>query len=154
MKINWKKLIVIIILTFLIGSIFAFFTVNGMDTYKQLEKPFEIPAVIFPIVWSILYLLMSISYYMITKSRSKDKEPALYLYWIQLAVNSLWTLIFFGLKAYLFAFIWEVLLIILVVLMILKFIKINKVAAYLNIPYLIWLFFAGYLNLMIYILNK
>lgn len=149
-KINWKRLIVIIIITFVVGSFFSFFTMNNMDTFKELEKPINVPGILFPIVWSILYLLMSISLYIvIDKNRN-----SLIIYSIQLIINSLWTLIFFGFGAYLLAFIWIILLLIAIVIMIAKFYNIDKKAAYLNIPYLLWILFAAYLNLGIYLLNK
>lgn len=149
-KINWKRLIAIIIITFVVGSFFSFFTMNNMDTFKELEKPINVPGILFPIVWSILYLLMSISLYIvIDKNRN-----SLIIYSIQLIINSLWTLIFFGFGAYLLAFIWIILLLIAIVIMIAKFYNIDKKAAYLNIPYLLWVLFAAYLNLGIYLLNK
>lgn len=149
-KINWKRLIIIIIITFVVGSFFSFFTMNNMDTFKELEKPINVPGILFPIVWSILYLLMSISLYIvIDKNRN-----SLIIYSIQLIINSLWTLIFFGFGTYLLAFIWIILLLIAIVIMIAKFYNIDKKAAYLNIPYLLWVLFAAYLNLGIYLLNK
>jgi tryptophan-rich sensory protein len=152
MKINYKKLIIYIIGAFLIGSIFAIFT-NDNSFYKNLNKPFEVPSIIFPIVWSILYLIMAISSYIISESNNLDNKNALKIYLIQLIINSLWTLFFFGFKLYLFSFIWIILLIIIVVIMIIKFYKINKLSGLLNIPYLLWLLFASYLNFMIYYLN-
>ena len=154
MKINWKRLIIITIITFVVGSFFSFFTMNNMETFKELEKPINIPGIIFPIVWSILYLLMSISCYLITQSRSNDNDKAIVLYGIQLIINSVWSLIFFGFGAYLFAFIWLLLLLVSVIIMVIEFNKIDKRAAYLNIPYILWIIFAGYLNLSIYILNR
>lgn len=149
-KIDWKRLIIIIIITFVVGSFFSFFTMNNMDTFKELEKPINVPGILFPIVWSILYLIMSISLYIvIDKNRN-----SLIIYSIQLIINSLWTLIFFGFGAYLLAFIWIILLLIAIVIMIAKFYNIDKKAAYLNIPYLLWVLFAAYLNLEIYLLNK
>lgn len=149
-KINWKRLIIIIIITFVVGSFFSFFTMNNMDTFKELEKPINVPGILFPIVWSILYLLMSISLYIVIDKNRKS----LIIYSIQLIINSLWTLIFFGFGAYLLAFIWIILLLIAIVIMIAKFYNIDKKAAYLNIPYLLWVLFAAYLNLGIYLLNK
>lgn len=149
-KINWKRLIIIIIITFVVGSFFSFFTMNNMDTFKELEKPINVPGILFPIVWSILYLLMSISLYIVIDKNRKS----LIIYSIQLIINSLWTLIFFGFGAYLLAFIWIILLLIAIVIMIAKFYNIDKKAAYLNIPYLLWVLFAAYLNLEIYLLNK
>ena len=153
-KINWKRLIIIIIITFIVGSFFSFFTMNNMDTFKELKKPVNVPGVLFPVVWSILYLLMSISCYIITTKDDKNKDNAIIWYGIQLFINSLWSLIFFGFSAYLFSFIWILLLLAIVIIMIVKFYKIDKMAAYLNIPYVLWILFAGFLNLGIYILNK
>lgn len=152
MKINYKKLITLIIITFLIGSFFSFFT-NNSSFYKTLEKPIDIPSFVFPVVWSILYLLMAISAYQISESKNPNKDEALMLYYIQLVVNSLWTLFFFGFKLYLFSFFWIIFLIILVSATIYEFYKINKISGCLNIPYLLWLVFAAYLNYMIYYLN-
>ena len=148
MKINFKKLITIILVTFLVGGIFSFFTMNN-DTYQNLIKPFEIPTIVFPIVWSIIYLLISISYYLVSGNKKTLK-----IYALQLVINSLWTLIFFGLNMYLFAFFWLLLLLGVVIYMTVEFYKIDKRTLYLNIPYIIWLLFAGYLNLSIYLLNR
>ena len=127
---------------------------NNMDTFKELNKPINVPGIIFPIVWSILYLLMSISLYIVLEKDNKDKQKAIISYIVQLIINSLWSLIFFGFEAYLFSFIWIILLLISVVVMIINFYKVNKTAAYLQIPYVLWIIFAGYLNLGIYLLNR
>lgn len=153
-KINWKRLIIIILITFIVGSFFSWFTMNNMQTFKELEKPVNVPGFLFPVVWSILYLLMSISCYIITTSNSVKKDDAIIRYSIQLIINSLWSLIFFGFETYFLAFIWILLLLISIVVMIVKFYKINKVSGYLNIPYLLWTLFAAYLNFGIYILNR
>lgn len=153
-KINFKRLIIITIITFVVGSFFSWFTMNNMDTFKELEKPVNVPGILFPIVWSILYLLMSISCYIITTSNNKNKDKALIWYGMQLVINSLWSLIFFGFGVYLFAFIWIILLLIAVVIMVAKFYSIDKRASYLNIPYILWIIFAGYLNFGIYLLNR
>lgn len=154
MKINLKKLIIITLVTFLVGGFFSFFTMNNMDTFKELAKPIDVPAVVFPIVWSILYLLMSISYYIVSNSNSEYKDEAKTAYILQLIINSFWSLIFFGFEAYLLAFIWIIILLISVIIMIIYFYKVSKFAAYLQIPYILWIIFAGYLNLGIYFLNR
>ena len=92
---------------------------------------------------------MGISYYLLKSPRKKEKI----VYFIQLGVNALWSIFFFVCKLYLFSFVWIILLDVLVIFMILIFYKNNKVSAYLQIPYLIWILFASYLNLGIYILN-
>ena len=151
MKINFKKLIKYIIITFLIGSLFAVF-VNDTDFYNGLNKGIDVPSIVFPIVWSILYLIMGITSYIVSSSKDISKNDALKIYFIQLVVNSLWTLLFFGFKLLTFSFIWIIFLIVLVVIMIIKFYTINKLSGILNIPYLFWLLCAAYLNLSIVIL--
>ena len=154
MKINWKKLIIITVITFIVGSFFSWFTMNNMDAFKELNKPINVPSIIFPIVWGVLYLLMSISCYIVSESSDPARNKALIIYWVQLVINSIWSLIFFGFEMYLFAFIWLLILLISVIIMIVKFYKVDKKAAYLNIPYVLWIIFAGYLNLGIYLLNR
>lgn len=151
MKRNIKLLIICIILTFFIGNLFAIFF--STSSYNSLNKLINVPSYIFPIVWSVLYLLMAISLYIILNSNNKIKYQAIKIYFIQLFVNSLWTLLFFKINLYLFSFIWILLLIILVLIMIIKFYKIKKIAGILNIFYLLWLIFASILNLGIVLLN-
>lgn len=154
MKINFKKLILIIIGTILVGSVFSFCVMGSMKEFDLLIKPpLEPPSIVFPIAWFILYTLMGISIYMISES-NKDKKNSYILYIIQLLFNSFWTLFFFCLNLRLFSFLWILILILLVVLMIIEFYRINKKAALLQIPYLLWLIFASYLNLGIYLLNR
>lgn len=148
---NWKKLIICILIPIGVGFLCSIFI--DMNSFDALEKPFDIPKIIFPIVWSILYLLMGISSYLVLMSKNIFKDEALLVYGVQLIVNLIWPFIFFNMGAFLFAFIWLILLIFLVIVMIIKFYSVDKRAAYLQIPYLLWLFFAGYLNFMIYYLN-
>ena len=97
MKIDFKKLILIIIVTFIIGSFFAPFV--DMNIYKEIIKPkFSPPSIAFPIVWTILYILMSISFYLVLKSSNTDQKSSLKIYLFQLIINSTWTLIFFGFR--------------------------------------------------------
>ena len=125
----------------------------GKSSYNDLNKPFDVPSIVFPIVWVILYILMGISIYIISEDKYKDKTKAYTLYIVQLIMNSLWTLFFFGFNWYTFSSLWIVLLLIAVILMIISFFKIDKKAAYLQIPYVLWLLFALYLNVSIAILN-
>lgn len=153
-KNNFKRMFLIIIGTIVVGSFFAFFLMKQMKDYGNLIKPIlSPPAIVFPVAWTILYILMSISLYIITQSNSDRKIEAYIYYVIQILINSFWTLFFFGLKLYLFSFIWLVLLLIVVIIMSIKFKRINKVSFYLLIPYIFWLIFAGYLNLSVYLLN-
>ncbi len=128
--------------------------IGNPSNFSEIVKPsFAPPGFLFPIVWTILYILMGVSSYMIYKDNNYSINAALIIYLIQLVVNMLWTFFFFNLKWYLFSFIWIILLIVLVIVMIYKFIKINKVAGYIQIPYLIWITFASVLNFSIYLLN-
>ena len=152
-KINIKQLIFYIGITLLIGSVPSFFIKIG-DVYKSLNRPpLSPPGIIFPIVWTILYILMGISIYRIVTNKSENKNEARLIYFIQLIINACWTPIFFGFNQYFLAFLWIIMLILLVVTMILIFFKIDKLSAYLNIPYLAWLLFACYLNFGVYVLN-
>ena len=142
-----------ILIPVLIGGIVGLIISSAID-YNSLQKPFLAPpSIVFPIVWTILYILMGISYGILKSKSLTDKKIDL-IYYIQLAVNAAWSIIFFLLKWRLFAFIWILLLDILVILMIIKFYKKDKTAGLLQIPYILWTLFASYLNLAIYILNK
>ena len=156
----WKKIkpyIIGIIIPLAAGGISAFLTRGNMEMEGTLKPSLSPPSSLFPIVWSILYILMGISSAIIYKRRAENPEIAsksLTIYALSLAVNFLWSIIFFNLKAYLFAFIWLLLLWVLIILTILDYKKISSAAAYLQIPYLLWVTFAGYLTFMIYLLNK
>lgn len=150
---NKSALIISILIPLAVGSMSALFSGN-MSSYSILDKPaFSPPGFIFPIVWTILYILMGISSYIVYSSNSPNKSKALLLYGIQLFFNFCWSIIFFGLDLYLFAFIWLIALIFIIIIMIRQFHIISPLAAYLQIPYLIWCIFAAYLNFSIFILN-
>lgn len=142
-----------ILIPVILGSIVGFI-VSGFIGYNSLQKPFLAPpSITFPIVWSILYILMGISYGILKSNNLTDRKIDL-IYYIQLGVNLLWPIIFFILKWRLFAFICIILLAILIIVMIKKFYNKNKIAGLLQIPYLLWILFAGYLNIAFYLLNK
>ena len=128
-------------------SIADFATVN--------QPPLTPPPIVFSIAWTILYALMGVSSWLVGTSPASDrmKKSALTVYGIQLAVNILWPVFFFNLKMYLPSFIWIIFLIVWVIIMIKEFGKISSLAAKLQLPYLIWLLFASYLNLGVYFLN-
>lgn len=156
MKNKLLLLVECIALPLLVGVLSALLTREGVQTYATMEKPpLSPPAILFPIVWTILYVLMGIgSYLVLTSDGSKeDIKSALSVYVWQLLVNFLWPTFFFNFQWYLFSFFWLVLLWILVLIMLICFYRVSKVAAYINIPYLVWLTFAGYLNLGVYFLN-
>ena len=149
-----KKLLFYIITTILIGTIPSIFVFKSMNVYNSLNRPpFSPPSIVFPIVWTILYMLMGISIYIIMQSKRKLKKNAKLIYYIQLITNALWSPIFFGFEEYFLAFLWILMLIVFVITMILTFYKIRKKAAYIQIPYLLWLLFASYLNFGVFVLN-
>ncbi len=136
------------------GALSSLFVVLGAD-YGSLEKPpLSPPAVLFPIAWTLLYILMGIGLGRILGLASADGiKAAIKVYAAQLAVNILWPFFFFTLQLYLFSFVWLTLLLVLVIAMLIIFYAVRREAAVINIPYLIWLLFAGYLNFGVLILN-
>ena len=148
LKIYTKSILIPLILGSVVG-----FIISGFMDYGSLNKPFlATPGIVFPIVWTILYVLMGISYGILDSNSLVDTKVNSIYYW-QLFVNLLWPIAFFVFKWRLFAFLWIVLLAILIVIMISRFYEKNKLAGLLQIPYLIWTLFATYLNFSIYILN-
>lgn len=152
-----KKKIWYIVISILIPLVIGFvgsMLGGSMDLFNNIEKPsFAPPAILFPIVWGVLYVLMGISSYLVYISDSEYKNIGLIFYAIQLILNSLWTMIFFRFEKFLLAFIWLVLITVFVIIMMYYFYKSDKKAFYLQIPYLIWLIFATILNYSIYTLN-
>ena len=154
LKEKLKTYIISIVIPLIVGGLSAMFTFSNMNIYDEINKPFlSPPGVVFPIVWTILYILMGISSAMIKLSNSENKADALIIYRFSLLINFFWSIIFFNMRAYNFAFVWLIALWLFVLYTIIKYSKINKTAAILQIPYLLWLTFAGYLNLMISILH-
>ncbi|MBQ6997157.1 MAG: tryptophan-rich sensory protein [Oscillospiraceae bacterium] len=118
------------------------------------KPPLAPPAIVFPIVWTILYALMGVGAARVATSPNRTEDNlALNLFVIQLVVNFFWSFFFFNAQAFGFAALWLVLLWLLVLLMIIAFWRVDKLAAWLQIPYLIWLTFAAYLNFAVYLLN-
>lgn len=132
--------------------LFGYITSNFIDYNSLIQPPLAPPGILFPIVWSILYVLMGVSYG-ILESNSLIDSRINSIYYLQLFVNALWSIFFFVFKWRLFSFLWILLLLVLVVIMVIRFYNKNKVAGLLQIPYLLWVTFASYLNIAIYILN-
>lgn len=156
MSIKLKPLLVAIAIPLLVGGLSALLTKDSMANFEQLNKPpLSPPGWLFPVVWTVLFALMGIASYLIYTSDAdkKSKTTALTFYAVQLFFNFLWSIIFFNLEAYLFAFIWLVILWALILITIILFYRIRKSAAWLMLPYLLWVTFAGYLNFSIYLLN-
>lgn len=139
-----------------VGFLASLLTRQSMQMFSTLNKPpLSPPAILFPIVWTILYTFMGIGFYLIvtSKGNEEDIQKAIKIYLFQLAANFLWPTFFFNMQWYFFSLIWLIFLWALVVIMLIRFSKVSKTAAYINIPYLIWLTFAAYLNLGIFLLN-
>lgn len=151
---KYKYIILNILISLGIGGLSAFFTMNSMSVYQNINRPkLAPPGYIFPIVWTILYILMGISSYLIHRSDHKNKETALIIYYFQLLVNFSWPIFFFNYQNFLLALVILFVLNILVIILIKLTYPINHLASYLLIPYLIWILFALYLNFWIFIHN-
>ena len=155
MKINWKQLLISLAIPLAVGGLGALLS-GGMNDYKTLNQPpLSPPGWVFPLVWTALYLLMGYASYLVyTSDKPKEeKKTALILYLAQLAVNFLWPIVFFGFGWYLVAFILLLGLWILIYLTMRKFAAIDERAGDLLLPYILWVTFAGYLNLGVFLLN-
>lgn len=155
-KITWTELMIFVVGTELVGALSALFAGDFSSFYSGLNQPpLAPPGVVFPIVWTILYALMGISAYLIYDSEdiSGERSEALGIYAAQLFVNFLWSIVFFRFEKTGAAAVVIILLAGLIWTMIVKFRKINPVAAYINIPYLLWVIFATYLNIGVVVLN-
>ena len=142
-----------IIIPLALGGIVGFLISGSMNYDTLNQPPLSPPSILFPIVWTILYALMGISFGILRDKGLADPDDKLINY-AQLIVNLLWPIAFFVLEWRLFAFIWILILDALVAIMIITFYRRDKTAALLQLPYLIWVLFASYLNLGVYILNR
>lgn len=137
----------LVILPLVLGIIVSAFV--DFNIYGSLNKPdLAPPSVVFPIAWSILYVLMGISLYM-----NRNNKKNMVTFFIQLMLNYLWVFVFFGMQSCLGGFIVIILLDVMILYTILEFYKENKLSAYMMIPYLLWCVFASYLNFQIFLLN-
>ena len=154
---QYKSYIISIIIALIVGGLSALLTMNNMDLFDIIKKPpLTPPAIVFPIVWTILYVLMGISAARIYEERHLESEKvrsALTTYASSLVVNFAWSIIFFNWQAFWIAFLWILLLEALVIITIFKYSKIDKTAAYLQIPYAVWVALATYLCTAIAIIN-
>lgn len=156
MKINWKLLAICIAIPLAAGGAAAFLTRGGMEVFERFTKPpLSPPAWVFPVAWTAFYTLMGISSYLVLTADAKKEEiqNAIKLYGYQLTLNFLWPTLFFNFQWLLFSFLWLALLTFFVAMMMRTFYGLSKPAVYLNIPYFVWLIFAGYLNFTIWWLN-
>ena len=153
MKIQWRKLIGCLAIPLAAGGLSALLTCGSMESFEALNKPtLSPPGWLFPVVWTVLFVLMGIASYLAAVSGGPNRT-ALTVYGVQLLFNFVWPLLFFRLAQYLPAFIWLVILWALILVTAVLFYRISKPAGYLMLPYLAWVAFAGYLNLAIFLLN-
>lgn len=147
-KIYIKSILIPVVIGFIIGLI-----TNSSIDYAIINRPkISPPGWIFPVVWTILYILMGISYGLLIENKKNDlKTKSIYI--AQLFLNYSWSIIFFTLKLRFLAIIWIILLVISIIIMIAIFFKRNKISGILQIPYLLWCLFATYLTISIYLLN-
>lgn len=151
---NWVKCVAI---PLAVGGVAGFFTMGGMKAFQLMKQPpLSPPQWLFPVVWTILYVLMGLASCKVKHAEAAEQErtDALTIYFAQLVVNFLWPVFFFNFQLYLFSFGWLILLWVLVYRMIQNFYPISRKAAYLCVPYLAWLTFAAYLNLGVWWLNR
>ena len=155
-KINKKLLAICIVIPLVVGAISALLTRDSMMIFQTVNKPpLSPPGWLFPVVWTILYTFMGVASYLVLTSGGdmEEKSQAISVYFYQLLVNFIWSTWFFNLQWYVFAFFWLVLLWVLIFVTLVRFYRLSKPAGYLMIPYLLWVTFAGYLNLGIVLLN-
>lgn len=149
-KFSLTDLMISVVTAELVGAVSGVVAGDFKGFYSQITRPpLSPPAIVFPIVWAILYALMGVSAYLV----KRKKPDSLKIYIIQLAVNFSWSIVFFRFKLFLLSSILATALLILVGIMIMRFCKISKPATALNVPYLLWSAFATYLAIAIYILN-
>ncbi len=156
MKLKRRELLVCIAIPLAAGGVSAWLSREGMSAFEALNKPpLSPPGWLFPAVWTILFVLMGLASYLVLTSDQPRQtvRRALRLYGIQLGVNFFWPIFFFNLSLYLFSFLWLILLWILILAAIERFYQISQTAGYLMVPYFLWVTFAGYLNLGVYLLN-
>ena len=153
---KWKSLAICLAIPLAVGGLSAWLSGGGMQTFSQLNQPpLSPPGWLFPIVWTILYLVMGFASWLVLTSGKPHMQikGALRIYGLQLAVNFFWSIIFFSLRRYLFAFFWLLLLWVLIIATMVRFYRIRQLAGELLLAYFLWVTFAGYLNFAIYLLN-
>lgn len=155
MIIMWKKFLLCLAIPLGVGGVSALLTSGNMQLFEEINKPpLSPPGWLFPVVWTILYISMGVALYLVVMAKdTKNNLPAYISFGVQLFFNFFWSIIFFNARAFLFAFIWLVLLWVAIVANIYFFYQVNKTAGKILILYLIWVTFAGYLNFGIFLLN-
>lgn len=156
MKLKWKSLLISLTIPLAVGGLSAFLTKDSMEKFALLRQPpLSPPGWVFPVAWTILFLMMGLASYLVytSEGRRGEKHSALWIYGLQLLVNLGWPIFFFRLNWWLFAFFWLILLWVMILGVTVQFYRIRPWAGLLMLPYLAWTAFAGYLNFGIYLLN-
>lgn len=157
MKKHSKTYLISILIPLAAGGLSAFFTRNDMNLYQEITTPpLSPPSWLFPVVWTVLYILMGISCARIYLSCSdkKTREHGLLSYGISLFMNFMWSIIFFKFRSFLFAALWLAVMLFFILRTIYYYNKIDPLSARLQYPYALWSSFALYLNIAIWLLNK
>lgn len=158
MNIKLKPFLKQLFIPLAVGTVAGFLNRNATKQFNEtaVQPAFAPPAWLFPVVWTVLYILMGVSAYIVEENapRTNLRTSAFAVYYLQLFFNFLWTFIFFMFNAYFFAFIWIIILWLLIIVMITLFYKIQPMAGILQIPYFLWVSFATVLNFAIYRLNR
>lgn len=151
---NIVTLIVCIAIPLIVGAISAFMTRNAMSAFESMNKPpLAPPGWLFPVAWTILYILMGIASFLILKHDYEEHLFTIFIYCLQLLFNFTWRIIFFTYEAYVFAAVWLALLVVMIIFLIIRTSKFSISAMIMLIPYLVWCLFAMYLNVGIAVLN-
>ena len=156
MKESWKKLLIALAIPLGVGGLSALLSGGGMKAFEQMNKPPRSPpGWLFPVVWTVLYLAMGLASYLVSEANvpAGEKHRALRAYALQLVFNFFWSILFFRFGLYYTSFVWLVALWVLILVTAVRFCRIDRRAGVLLIPYLLWVTFAGYLNLGVAMLN-
>lgn len=149
-----KPYIFSILLSLTVGGLSALATANNMNIYDKITTPpLSPPGWLFPVVWTILFVLMGVSAAIVFTSNSPQKDDSLFIYAVSLVLNFSWSIFFFNMQSFIVAFVILIALWLSIIITIIQYYKINKAAAWLQLPYLLWVTFAGYLNFAIILLN-
>ena len=154
--IQWKRLLLCLAIPLAVGGVSAWLTQGSMEEFAALNQPpLSPPGWVFPVVWTILFLMMGVASYLVCTSGAERSrvQAALQSYALQLAFNFVWPLLFFRWGLYGVAFLWLIVLWVLILVTLTRFYRISKPAGWLLVPYALWVLFAGYLNLSIYLHN-
>ena len=156
MKINKKSLAISVAVPLIVGAVSGLISADATESFGSVNQPpLSPPGWLFPVVWTVLYILMGIASYLVYESdvSKKEKATALAFYDAQLAFNFFWSILFFNFELYFFSFFWLIVMLALIIVTTVLFFGISKTSAYFMLPYIVWVIFAGYLNIGVALLN-